>query len=133
MYFKYQFKHINMKSIFKVEKFKPETTFEKKINEIKADHMKIITSLDMDLSAITLNKPSSSSEDLNAYLMPWIILKATEKSPQFTNHMSYLNLEGTNQLQIRKWWVDIRSGLYLYLFWSDFCQYLSTNISILLT
>ena len=37
-----------------------ETTIEKKIDEIKSDHMKNIKSLDTKISAITSNNPSQS-------------------------------------------------------------------------
>ena len=40
------------------ENFEPEPTFEKVINEIKAIHLKGITSIYMNVSAINSNKPS---------------------------------------------------------------------------
>ena len=43
------------------EKFKPETTIEKKTYEIKDDHMKNIDSLDMKTSTIKPNNIYSSS------------------------------------------------------------------------
>ena len=48
------FKQLSMNSIIEVEKFKPEPTFEKTINDIKYDCMKSIASSAMNLSAITL-------------------------------------------------------------------------------
>ena len=42
-----------MNSRIEVEKFEPEPTFENTINEIKDDHLKSITSIDMNVSAIT--------------------------------------------------------------------------------
>ena len=62
-----------MNSIIEEAKFEPEPISENTINEIKDDHMKIITSVAMNLSAITLNKPSSFSENIKSDLMPWII------------------------------------------------------------
>ena len=100
--FKDQFGQINMKSIIEAAKFDPETKSKKNINEIKAGHMKSIPSLGMDLSYINLNKTSSYFEYLNSNLISWILLKSPETSPQFTNNMSCLSLEGTTQLQIRK-------------------------------
>ena len=125
--FEKQFERTSMNSRIEEAKFEPETTFEKTINEIKADYLKSITSLDMNLSAIISNRPSSSSEHLNTNLMPWMILKSPETSPQFTNRMFSLSLEGTIQLQILKWWVAIGSSFCLSLLWSYFFRYLSTN------
>ena len=59
-------------------KFEPETTFENTMNYIKANHLKSITSIDMNLSAITSNKPSFCSEHLKFDLMPWILLQSLE-------------------------------------------------------
>ena len=67
-----------MNSIIEAETFEPETTFENNINEIKYYCMKSVTSLDMNLSAITLEKPLSSSENIKFYLMSCILLKSTE-------------------------------------------------------
>ena len=61
-----------MNNIFEAATFKPEPTFEKTINDIKADNLKSITSIDMNVSAITLNKPYSYSEHLKYDLIPWI-------------------------------------------------------------
>ena len=68
-----------MNSIIEVAKFEPETTFENNIDEIKADNMKSITPLDMNLPAVTSRKPHSSSEHLNANLMTWILLQSPGK------------------------------------------------------
>ena len=57
--------------------------------------------------------------------MPCIILQSPEKSPQSSNHLSSMYLNGNTQLQIRKRWVPLRSELYLFSFRSDLCQYLS--------
>ena len=83
---------------FKAEKFEPEPTFENTINEIKANHSKSITSIDMNVSPITYNKPYLSSEHLKYDIMPWIILQSPEKSPQFTNHLSSIYPNGNTQL-----------------------------------
>ena len=47
------FKRLNKNSRNEAEKFEPGPTFEKTINEIKDNHMKIITSAAMNLSDIT--------------------------------------------------------------------------------
>ena len=47
------FDKLCIKNIFESEKFEPEPTFEKNINDIKANHLKSITSIDMDVSFIT--------------------------------------------------------------------------------
>ena len=51
------FEHLSMKSIFEAKIFKPETKFETTFYDIKDNHLKRITSFDMILSSITLNKP----------------------------------------------------------------------------
>ena len=79
----------------------------------------------MNVSAITSNKPSLSSEHLKYNLMPWIILKLSVISPQFTNPLSLMHPNGNTQLHIRKWWVPLISALYIFSFWSYLCQYLS--------
>ena len=43
-----------MKSSIEVEKFEPESKFENTTNYIKDNHLKRISSADMNLSAITL-------------------------------------------------------------------------------
>ena len=65
--------------------------------------MKIITSLDMNTSYITSNKPSSSYEHLNANLMTLIVLQSHGKSPQFNKHLSSVHLKVNTQLQIITW------------------------------
>ena len=76
-----------MNSIIEAAKFEPEPTFEKNINEIKYNHLKSITSIVTNLSAIPFNKPYSFSEHLNSDLMPWILLQSLGKSPQLTKHL----------------------------------------------
>ena len=87
-----------MNSGIEAEKFEPKKKIENKIDEIKSDHMKSIIYLDINISAIKSNKP----ENIYADLMPWILLKSPEQSPQFASHLYSLNLEGNTQLQIRK-------------------------------
>ena len=77
-----------MNNSFEAAKFEPEPTFEKTINDIKSNHLKSITSIDMNISAITSNKTSSSSEHLKSDIMTWILLQSPGKPPQFTNHLS---------------------------------------------
>ena len=59
---------------------------EKTINDIKYNHMKIITSLDMSSSAMNYNKPYSYLENIKAYLTLCIILQSTG------NHHNSLNI-----------------------------------------
>ena len=47
------FKHLSMNSSIEVAKLKPEPTFEKTTNDIKDNHLKNITSIDMNVSSIT--------------------------------------------------------------------------------
>ena len=94
---------------FESEKFEPEPTFEKTINDIKSNNLKIITSIYMNVSPITYKKPSSSYEHLKPDLMLWIPPKPPEKSPQFTNNLPSLYPNVNTQLQIRKRWVPLRS------------------------
>ena len=76
------------------KQFQPEPTFENAIYKIKANSLKNITSIDMNVSAITSNKPFSSYEHIKAYLMPWILLQLPVKSPQSTNHFSSMHTKG---------------------------------------
>ena len=55
---------------FEEAKSEPEPTFEKTINETTANHLKNITSIDMNVSAITPNKPYFSSKHLKSDIMP---------------------------------------------------------------
>ena len=75
--FEDQLEQISMNSRTEAEKFEPETTFEKNIDDIKSGHMKIITSFDMNLLAINSDTPSSSSEHIDAKLMTYIPLQST--------------------------------------------------------
>ena len=65
---------MNVKRKIESEKFKPETKIEKNIDDIKYYHMKNINSLDMTISAITLNKPYLSSDQPKADLVTWPLL-----------------------------------------------------------
>ena len=47
-----KFEQISLNIRVEDTKSKPETTFEKNIDEIKADHKKMITSLDMNILSI---------------------------------------------------------------------------------
>ena len=55
---------LSINSRIQVEKFEPEPTFEKTINDIKTNNLKSITSIDMNVSSITSIKTSSSYEHL---------------------------------------------------------------------
>ena len=118
-----------MNSRIEATKFEPETTFEKNIDDIKADHVKSITSLNMNLLAITSNKTYLSSEHLNVNLMPWIVLQLPIKPPQFTKHLSYMHLKGNIQLQTLKCCAALIKD-FIYTFLSFFFQCLSTNSTI---
>ena len=83
---------------FESAKFEPEPTFENTINEIKANRLKNITSIEMNVSAITPNKPYSSSEHIKYDIITWILLQSQEKSPQFTNHLFSMLPNGNTQL-----------------------------------
>ena len=74
-----------MNRIVELEKFEPESTFENTINEIKSNCLQIITSIDMNLSDITSNKPSLSSEHPKSYLMPCIFILSTENYHNSSN------------------------------------------------
>ena len=52
------FYSICINNSFKAEHFEPEPTLEKTINEIKANHLKSITSIYMNVSAINLKNPT---------------------------------------------------------------------------
>ena len=69
---------ICMNKIFEAEKSEREPTFEKTINEIKSNRLKSITSIYNNVSYITSNKPSSSSEHLKSDLMSQILLQSPE-------------------------------------------------------
>ena len=86
----------------------------------------------MNLSAITPDKPSLYYEHIKFNFISWILLQSPVKPPQFTKYLSSMHPKGHTQLWNRKCWVPLRSSLYLYLFWSDLCQYLSIKITMCL-
>ena len=73
--FNKKFDQLIMKNRIEAAKLEPEPTFGNTINEIKYKHLKIITSIDINVLAITSNKPSLSSEHLKSDLMPWTLLQ----------------------------------------------------------
>ena len=75
-------------NIFEAEHFQPEQIFENTVNDIKDNHLKSITSINMNVSDITSNKPSLSSKHLESDHMTWKLLHSPGKSPQFTHHLS---------------------------------------------
>ena len=67
-----------------------EATIEIKSDWIKSDHIKIIDSLGIKISAITSNKPSSSCYQPSAEFSKWPPLKSPNKysyASQFTKHV----------------------------------------------
>ena len=64
-----------MNSKFESEKFNIEPIFDKTLNDIKGQHLKIITSIDMTALAIASNKSSLSCEHLKSNIVTWILLK----------------------------------------------------------
>ena len=112
------------------EKIEPKPKFENTINEIKNNHLKSITYIAMNLSTITSNKSYSYSEHLKYNIIPWIILQSPVKSPKFTKPLSSMHPKGNTQLQMRKWWIPLRSALYISFHLSEFYQYLSINRTI---
>ena len=115
-----KFEPIIVNSRIEGTKFELETTFEINIDEINADNVKSITSLDINLSDITSNIPSLYSGHLNENITSWIFLKSPEKLLQLTKHLSNMYLEGDTKLKIRKLWVTLRSEFYLSLFYLTF-------------
>ena len=63
---------------FKAAKFGTEPTFENTINDIESNHLKSITYIDINVSAITMNKLSSYSEHLKFNIIPLILLQSPE-------------------------------------------------------
>ena len=114
------FDHLSINTKIEVEKFEPEPTFENTINKIKDNNLTIITPNDMNLLDIPFNKTSSSTENLKSDLMPRVVLQSPGKPPQFTKHLSSIQSKVNTKLQIRKWWVPLRSVLYLSFFDQNF-------------
>ena len=71
-----KFEQIGVNCRIEATKFEPEATFKNNIDDVKVYHVKSMTSLDINISAITSNKPSLFSEHLNANLMIWIVLQS---------------------------------------------------------
>ena len=65
---------LSMNSKIEVAKFGPEPMFENTINNMKNTHLKFITSIDINVSPITFNKPYLYYEHLRANFMPRILL-----------------------------------------------------------
>ena len=85
--FENNFEQINVNSIIEAKQFEPETAFERNIDKIKYDHVKIITSHEMNLLDITSNKPYLCFEHLNDYIMAWVVLQPPVKSIKCTKHL----------------------------------------------
>ena len=111
---------LNVKSRIEVAKFEPEPTFENTINDIKANYLKSITSITINVPDITSNKPSSSSEHIKSYLVPWILLLSPVKSPQFTKHLSSVHPKGNIQLQIKNCGFLLDQNYIYHLFGQTF-------------
>ena len=114
-----------MNSIIEASKFECEPKFENNINDIKANHLKSINSIDMNPSPITLNKPSSSSEHLKPNLIPWKVLQSPRKSPHFTKHLYSMHPKENNKLKIRKCWATFRSAFSI----SSFLRLLARHLN----
>ena len=98
--FEENFEQLSMNSRIEEAKFEPKPTFEKTINDIKANNLKSITSIDMNVSAITPNKPYSSPEHLKSDIITWILIQSPGKPSQFTNNLSSMHSKGNTQLQL---------------------------------
>ena len=75
-----------------------------KLDEIKANHVKTIDSLDMKISTTTSNKYSSSYEQLSSDITKCKIIISSDKYShvsQSTKHFYSMNLEGNNLLQLQ--------------------------------
>ena len=97
------FELLSMNSRIEAAKFESEPKFENTINEIEDNHLKGITYIDMNLSAITSNKTSSSSKHLkpiSCHGYSYNHRKNHQKPPIFIYLMHY---KGNIQLEIRKW------------------------------
>ena len=94
------FDPLSTKNNFEAAKFEPEPTFDNTIHDIKDNYLKNITSIDTNVSYITLNQLSLSSEHLKYNLMPWILLLSPEKLAEFTKDLSSMKSKGNTQLQL---------------------------------
>ena len=68
--FEEDIEQISMNNRIEVAKFEPEPTFENTIHEIKANHLKSITSINISVKYITSKKPYLFSEHLKYKIMP---------------------------------------------------------------
>ena len=93
------FDPLSMNRRIEVKYFEPEPTFENTINEIRSNHLRSITSIDMNVSAITLNQHSLSYEHLKYDIMTCILLQSPGKSPQFTKYLSSMHPKVNPQLK----------------------------------
>ena len=74
------------------------------LDELKADHMKTTKYINTNISDITPNKTSSSSEQTSHDIIKFPLLKKPDKYShvsQFNSHASSLNLEGETILQLQ--------------------------------
>ena len=103
-----------------ISKTELEATMNMLLDEFKYE---TVSSLEIKLSSINSNKPSSYYEQPSADIIKLLLINEPEKyshASQFTKNIFSMNLEGDNILQIKKLWDAI-----LY----DFCKYVSTNKS----
>ena len=103
--FNKNFEQLSINSRNEVSNFETEPTFENTINEIKANHLKSITSINMNVSSITPKTLSSSYENIKSNLVSCVLLQSPGKIPQFTKHLSSMHPKGkhptTNLLMVR--------------------------------
>ena len=111
-----------MNSRIEATKLEPEIIFEKNIYEIKADNMKIITSLDMNLSPITSNTHSLSYEHLNYNIMPQIFLQSPGKSPLFIKHFLSIHLKLNILIKIINGWLLLEHHFIYPFFGQNFAN-----------
>ena len=67
---------LSMNNSFEAAKFEPEPTFENISNEITDNHLKSITSVDMNVSDINSNNPYLYSEHIKPDIIPCILLQS---------------------------------------------------------
>ena len=92
-----------------------------RLNEFKFE---TVISIDMKLSSLSSNKPSSYYDQHSADIIKFPILKSAETyshASQFTKHLSSVTLEGYTLLKIKKWWDTIISDFFLYLSINKIC------------
>ena len=106
------FKRLSMKSRIEVAKFDPELTFEKTVNEIKDNYLKIISSAIMNISAITLLDGNIEQLSINSI----IEVTKIEPEPTFENIFNEIkdnHLKSTTSIDINV--KDITSKTILHL------------------